>query len=92
MDIVQFYIGAASSEDYLFVSYLGCSLKEERERVPGTELRVFDWNGNYLCEIALKEEVETMTYDAKTGYLYSINEVGEIVRYDLSSLLLLRNE
>ena len=89
MKKLQFYVGATSSEDYFFAAYSGCSLEDWQEGGNGSEIRVFDWDGNYVCRILVKEDVDYMTYDSRTGYLYCIDRpAGRIVRYNLSATLL----
>jgi len=88
MEKRQFYIGATSSEDYFFAAYSGCSLEKLQKGGNGTEIQVFDWDSNYVCRIFVKEDVDSMTFDSLTGYLYCLDRpAGRIVRYNLSAVL-----
>ncbi len=89
MEKLQFYVGATSSEDYFFAAYSGLSLEDLQSGGNGTEIRVFNWNGDYVCRILVKEDVDSMTYDSHSGFLYCIDRpAGRIVRYNLSVALL----
>lgn len=89
MEKRQYYMGATSSADYFFAAYSGCCLKDLQKGGNGTEIRVFDWDGNYACRILVKEDIDNMTYDSQAGYLYCIDRpTGRIVRYDLTSIFL----
>lgn len=84
----QYYVGAATSQDYIFAAYKDVTLEELMKRVQGTSVHVFDWEGNFLYDIKVEEDIEDMTFDSRTGYLYCIEKSErKIVRYDLSVIL-----
>mgnify|MGYP000697657425 CR=1 FL=1 len=87
-DTRQYYVGVSSSQDYIFAAYKDVTLEELMKGIHETSIHVFDWDGNFLYDINVEEDIEDMTFDSRTGYLYCIEKSErKIVRYDLSELL-----
>ena len=87
-DSRQYYVGASSSQDYIFAAYKNVTLAELMKGGQGTSIHVFDWEGTFLYDIRVKEDIECMAFDSRTEYLYCIERSERnIVRYDLSELL-----
>lgn len=87
-DSIQYYAGIASTSEYIIALYKGRSLCELQETGAGTSIHVFDWDGNFICDISVSENIGDMAYDGRTGYLYcSDNISGRIIRYDMSGIL-----
>lgn len=88
MDKLQFYVGATSSRDYIFASFWGCRMEDGLIAGHGASVHVFDWDGNYLYNFKVKEDIENITFDSQSQHLYGLERSsGRIYRYDLSSLL-----
>lgn len=87
-DTKQYYVSAATSQDYIFAAYKGVSLEDLMKGGLGTSIHVFDWESNFLYDIKVEEDIEDMTFDNRTMHLYCIEKSERnIVRYDLSELL-----
>lgn len=87
-DTKQYYVGIATSQDYIFAAYKDVTLEELIKGGQGTSIHVFDWKGYFLYDINVEEDIEDITFDSRTGYLYCIEKSErKIVRYDLSELL-----
>lgn len=84
---VQYYSGVASSSKYIFASYWGCSIGKTMAGGHGSKIHVFNWEGDLLYEILVKEDIGPITYDQKSRYLYGVDiSTDKIVRYDLSDI------
>lgn len=87
-DTMQYYEGATSTSEYIFATYKGVPLSKLNERDQGTYIHVFDWDGNFICDIEVAENIDNIAYDARTGYLYCHEKTEDrIIRYDLSGIL-----
>ncbi len=84
----EYYVGAASTPDYIFAAYKNVPISELAEDRHGTHIHIFDWYGNFLYDISVAENIENMTFDSRTGFLYAMDRTGgRIVRYDLSGVM-----
>lgn len=84
----QYYVGAASTSDNIFAVYKNVSISDLAEDSHDTHIHIFDWNGNFLYDICVTENIESITFDSRTDFLYAIDKTeGKIVRYDLSGLI-----
>ncbi len=87
-DSIQYYVGATTSKKYIFASYAACPLEDIVKGDYSTSIHIFDWEGNWLYNISVKEKIEAMTYDSKGRYLYAIDRTDDrLVRYDFRDLL-----
>lgn len=87
-DTRQYYVNAASSRDYILAAYKNTTLEQLIIGGQGTSIHVFDWEGDFLYDIKVNEDIESMTFDDRTKYLYCIEKSERrILRYDLSEVL-----
>lgn len=87
-DNIDYYTGVTSTRDYLFATYKGVPLSNTYAKGQGTSIHIFDWNGDFLYNIKVAENIDNMAFDSRTGYLYCHERVEDrIIRYDLSNLL-----
>lgn len=84
----QYYIAATPTQDYIISVYKNVTLEDLCKNKQGSFLHIFDWNGNFLYEIKLKEDISKITFDEKNKDLYCIEKTeGRIIRYNLMNLL-----
>ncbi|MDE6871819.1 MAG: TolB-like 6-bladed beta-propeller domain-containing protein [Bacteroidales bacterium] len=91
MNSSMYYSMANCTSDYIIASYRsGITHYEMMEGdTGGTHLHVFNWNGDFLYDISLKETIGSPVYDSVRKHLYAIDYSDErICRYDLSCLLM----
>ncbi len=87
-NIKEYYCGAASTAEYIFAVYKGVPLSKLNGKGQGSSLHVFDWDGSFLYDIRIAENIDNITYDSRTKNLYAVAKPdNRIVRYDLSGLL-----
>ena len=87
-DNIDYYTGVTSTQDYIFATYKGVPISSTYNKDQGTSIHIFDWNGHFLYDIDVTENIDNMAFDSRTGYLYCNERVeSKIVRYDLSFLL-----
>lgn len=85
MNVVQYYTGAVSSEDFIFAAYNGYPVGELNSETRGTSIHVFDWKGNFLIDVSVSENIGAMAYDPNSKYLYCVDNIGgRVIRYDMS--------
>ncbi len=88
MELTEYYSSAASAPDYIFAAYRGLPIHRLAENRAGTHIHIFDWQGNFLYDISVAENIEDMAFDNRTGFIYAIDRTGgRIVRYDLSGVM-----
>ena len=51
-------------------------------------LHIFDWNGNFLYDVSLKENLNAIAFDESNGRLLGADKDDDIFEYDLSGLKL----
>ena len=82
---VRYYRDAVSGDGFIIGLYKG--YRDRGKEHPGTHIHIFDWNGDFLYDLTVKENIGAVTYDKTTGYLYGLDKTnGEIYRYNLSSI------
>lgn len=87
-DTRQYYVSATSSQDYIIAAYKCVTLEEIMRGNSKTSFHIFDWNGNFLYEINVAENIGKIVLDAKAGYLYCLEQQeGRLIRYDLNPIL-----
>ena len=87
-DNIEYYTGLTSTQDYIFATYKGVPISSTNAKDQGTSIHIFDWNGHFLYDINVTENIDNMAFDNHTGYLYCHERIEDrIVRYDLSYLL-----
>lgn len=83
---IAYYRGAISTSEYIIGLYK-CELRGSQEE-KDVHLHVFDWDGDFLYDLTIREPLDWVTYDKRTGYLYGLDKsAAEIYRYDLSGIL-----
>ena len=86
-DNIEYYTGVTSTQDYIFATYKGAPISETYTKAQGSSIHIFDWDGNFLYDIKVAENIDNMAFDSHAGHLYCHERVEDrIVRYDLSSL------
>lgn len=87
MDMLSYYFGATATSEYIIASYRHLPLKSMNESGHGTSFHVFDWEGNFLVDIKVSEDIGNITYDSRRNLLYCLDVAGRVIRYDLSGIL-----
>lgn len=87
LDDIGYYSDITSTSDFIIATYRNRPLGETDGKHGGTSVHVFDWDGDFLYDIRMAEDIGNITYDGRTGYLYCIDMDGNIIRYDLSELM-----
>lgn len=85
---MQYYRTLTSSDKYIIALYDGCSLSDTASPSHIPTIHIFDWEGRFLYELRVRENIGAMSLDSCSSYLYCIdNSSGQIIRYDLSGIL-----
>ena len=87
MDTKEYYSGATATSEYIIAVYRHLPLKSMSESGHGTSIHVFDWDGNFLFDIKVSEDIGNITYDCIHKSLYCLDMDVGIIRYDLSEIL-----
>lgn len=83
-----YYMSSAQSSEYFMSLYVGGVLfMDWIKSGDSPHLHIFDWNGNLLFDISLKESLKSITFDGSSKVLYGVDTNDNIYRYDMSGLL-----
>ena len=56
-------------------------------RGPGSSIHILDWNGDFLYDVRVDENIGDIAFDERTQRLYCIDRLeGGVVVYDLDAL------
>ena len=87
-EMVQYYDGATATSDYIFAIYRCLPLGKFNNPDYGSSIHVFDWDGKFLYDVRVAENISYITFDKRSGFLYCITKPEDlVVRYDLGGLL-----
>lgn len=79
------------SDSYIFIWHNGkISITEQNaeERIQNNpEIRILDWNGNFIKSLILKGKLRCIAYNEMVNAMYAIDYNGKVVLYDLSKIL-----
>ena len=54
---------------------------------PGSSIHILDWNGDFLYDVRVDENIGDIAFDERTQRLYCIDRLGGgVVVYDLDAL------
>ena len=53
----------------------------------GSSIHVFDWDGKFMYDIKVAEDISDMAYDSSAELMYCMDAESRIIRYDLSGIL-----
>ncbi|MCM1177414.1 MAG: TolB-like 6-bladed beta-propeller domain-containing protein [Bacteroides sp.] len=89
MNSAIYYSWAGSTEDYIIATYRnGMTHNDMKNGAKGTHLHIFNWDGDFLYDISLKETISSPVYDPVRKHLYAIDYADEhIYRYNLCGLI-----
>ena len=89
MNSMRYYIDAASTRDHILSIYTNNTIGQSiNGGGQAPHIHIFDWEGNFLYDLAVKENISRIDYDSQRKHLYGldVNE-GKIYRYDMSGIL-----
>lgn len=86
-DLRYYYLSCTQSSKYFMALYFGGATRQERREGVLPHLHVFDWNGGFLYDIALNENIKSIAFDAMDNKLYGVDSNDNVYRYDMSGLL-----
>ena len=83
-----YYMSSAQSSEYFMSLYVGgVSLMDWIKGGDAPHLHIFDWDGNLLFDISLKESLKSITFDGSSKVLYGVDANDNIYRYYMSELM-----
>lgn len=83
-----YYMSSAQSSEYFMSLYVGgVSLMDWIKGGDAPHLHIFDWDGNLLFDISLKESLKSIIFDGSSKVLYGVDANDNIYRYDMSELM-----
>lgn len=81
-----YYTSICGGAEYLFALYFGIPFDTWVEGSGRPHIHVFDWNGNFLCDLSLGEKIKAISCDSDK-FIYGVDQNDRIYRYDLYSHL-----
>lgn len=80
-----FFQDVASSNKFVYLAtYHG--IKQNETEKEGVTIEVYDWNGNHISKIRLKEPIYYIAVDSEDEYLYTVVSDGGIKKYKLPKM------
>lgn len=86
-DLRYYYLSCTQSSKYFMALYFGGATRQERREGVLPHLHVFDWNGGFLYDIALNENIKSIAFDEVDNKLYGVDSNDDIYCYDTSRIL-----
>ncbi len=87
---VAFFEGDIRTTDkYIYLEIFNEPVRNlPTQNMPNRQIHVFDWNGNAIASLKLKEMFDCYAVSNDDKYIYTISayKEGEIIRYDISNL------
>lgn len=82
------YWGVCSTNDKIIaLSKGGATPVNLNEDETPSYLRFFDWEGNLLCQVIIKDNLKCITLDENSGCIYGVLMNDEIKKYSIKPLL-----
>ena len=79
-----------ASDNYIFLLHDGMTTweRDDYETILGREIRIYDWEGNFISSFFLKEDIAIFAYNDVTNKFYAIeSKTDNILQYDISKYL-----
>ncbi|MBX2964563.1 MAG: hypothetical protein KF845_00355 [Cyclobacteriaceae bacterium] len=84
----MYYGGIFTSDDYIYTLYYGQPFSEYGRSPIPTQIRIFNWSGNALCKIDVKDYLYNFTIDEMNGVMYGVDIVNKrILKYNIKKIL-----
>lgn len=85
--IKSFYKSTKVTDDFIFSMYVNKKISELGTTPEETEIHVFDWDGNAVTKIRLKDHITSFAVDTKHRTLYGIDNMNQLYSYDINACL-----
>lgn len=82
-----YYTAITQSSKNIFALYSDCSFEEWVKGSITPHLHIFDWDGNFLFDVTLSENLKVISLDEDTNMLYGVDINDNVYKYDLSNIL-----
>lgn len=82
-----YYTAITQSSKNIFALYSDCPFEEWVKGSITPHLHIFGWDGNFLFDVALSENLKVISLDEETNMLYGVDLNDNVYKYDLSNLL-----
>lgn len=79
-----YYMSLCRSKDRIIALYYGVPLIEMATEKCIPHIHVFNWDGDFLYDISISENLRSITYDNEGKVLYGLDNSDNIYRYDIS--------
>ena len=88
MNSIEYYSTATFSSDYIIAVYPERTMADlAKSSGAAPHIHVFDWDGNFLYDFIVEENVSKIAFVSSQKLLYGLDTEGRIIRYDLSGIL-----
>lgn len=79
-----------ASDNYIFLMHDGMTTweRDDYETILGHEIRIYDWEGNFISSFFVKEDLIRFAYNDITNKFYALeSKTDRILQYDISKYL-----
>ena len=77
-----YYISICGSAGHLFALYFGIPFDTWVKGAGIPHIHIFDWSGNFLCDLSLHEKIKAITCDSDER-IYGVDQDDRVYRYDM---------
>lgn len=75
-----YYTSICGDTEYLFALYFGVPFDTWVKGSGTPHIHIFDWNGNFLCDLSLDEKIKAISCDSNKC-IYGVDQNDRIYRY-----------
>ena len=77
-----YYTSICGSAGHLFALYFGIPFDTWVKGAGIPHIHIFDWSGNFLCDLSLHEKIKAITCDSDER-IYGVDQDDRVYRYDM---------
>lgn len=78
-----YYTAITQSDKNIIALCMDSSFEEWIKGTKAPHLHIFDWEGNFLNDVTIQENLKTISFDDSTQILYGVDTNDSVFKYDL---------
>jgi hypothetical protein len=81
-----YYTAITQSDKNIIALCMDSSFEEWIKGTKAPHLHIFDWEGNFLNDVTIQENLKTISFDDSTQILYGVDTNDSVFKYDLAEV------
>lgn len=82
-----YYTAITQSDKNIIALCMDSAFEEWIKGTKAPHLHIFDWEGNFLNDVTIQENLKTISFDDSTQILYGVDTNDSVFKYDLSDII-----